>query len=334
MLNTRFMVALGMVIILLIGLGCFFYGLQPILTESVPVEFKIAKSESFRSIGARLSQQSLIRSIGVFKLYSLLVGRAGKFQPGIYEISSEMSVPSIVGKLTVGGANEIRVTIPEGLTVKDIDTLLVETGVFKEAQIKNYAINSLSEKYPFLKQMNSLEGFLFPDTYRFDIDSEPKEVVEIILERFKEKVWERLEDRDNWYDDLILASFLEKEVPEYEDRRLVAGLLLKRLGASVPLQIDSTILYAKCQGRFLSCDKEKLKVVRNDLDQIISPYNTYKRMGWTPTPISNPGVEAVRAAINPEPSPYWYYLSAKDSGETVFSKTLEQHNINRFKYLN
>lgn len=334
MLNTRFMVALGMVIILLIGLGCFFYGLQPILTESVPVEFKIAKSESFRSIGARLSQQSLIRSIGVFKLYSLLVGRAGKFQPGIYEISSEMSVPRIVGKLTVGGANEIRVTIPEGLTVKDIDTLLVETGVFKEAQIKNYAINSLSEKYPFLKQMNSLEGFLFPDTYRFDIDSEPKEVVEIILERFKEKVWERLEDRDNWYDDLILASFLEKEVPEYEDRRLVAGLLLKRLGASVPLQIDSTILYAKCQGRFLSCDKEKLKVVRNDLDQIISPYNTYKRMGWTPTPISNPGVEAVRAAINPEPSPYWYYLSAKDSGETVFSKTLEQHNINRFKYLN
>ena len=334
MLNTRFMVALGVVIILLIGLGCFFYGLQPTLTESAPVEFKIVKSESFRSIGARLSQQSLIRSIGVFKLYSLLVGRAGKFQPGIYEIGSEMSVPRIVGKLTVGGANEIRVTIPEGLTVKDIDTLLVETGVFKEAQIKNYAINSLGERYPFLKQMNSLEGFLFPDTYRFDIDSEPKEVVEIILERFKEKVWEKLEDRDNWYDDLILASFLEKEVPEYEDRRLVAGLLLKRLGASVPLQIDSTILYAKCQGRFLSCDKEKLKVVRNDLDQIISPYNTYKRMGWTPTPISNPGVEAVRAAINPEPSPYWYYLSAKDSGETVFSKTLEQHNINRFKYLN
>jgi len=328
------MVALGVVIILLIGLGCFFYGLQPILTESAPVEFKIVKSESFRSIGARLSQQSLIRSIGVFKLYSLLVGRAGKFQPGIYEISSEMSVPRIVGKLTVGGANEIRVTIPEGLTVKDIDTLLVETGVFKEAQIKNYAINSLSERYPFLKQMNSFEGFLFPDTYRFDIDSEPKEVVEIILERFKEKVWEKLEDRDNWYDDLILASFLEKEVPEYEDRRLVAGLLLKRLGASVPLQIDATVLYAKCQGRFLSCDKEKLRVVRDDLDRITSPYNTYKRMGWTPTPISNPGVEAVRAAINPEPSPYWYYLSAKDSGETVFSKTLEQHNINRFKYLN
>ncbi len=327
------MVFLGMTVVLLIGLGYFFYSLQPTMAEESEMEFKITRGESFREIGARLSQEGLIKSISVFKLYSILTGRATRFRPGLYDLSYKMSVPEIVGMLSAGGANEVRVTVPEGSTVKDVDDILSENEIIEPGRIETYPIDSLSEDFSFLKNMSSLEGFLFPDTYRFEIDSEPEVVVRVMLENFKEKVWGSLKNRDDWYGDLILASYLEREVPEYKDRRIVAGILLKRLGAGIPLQVDATISYVKCGGTFRNCDKSEIKVVKEDLKEVVSPYNTYKRRGWTPTPISNPGEEAVKAAINPKPTPYWYYLSAKESGETIFSETLEEHNLNRYKYL-
>jgi UPF0755 protein len=327
------MAALGIAIVLLIGLGYFFYGLQPTFTESDAVEFKIAKGESFRGIGAHLSQKSLIKSISVFKLYSLLTGKATRFRPGIYDLDYEMSVPEIVGILSAGGANDVRVTIPEGTTLRDIDYILSESGIIEAGGIEAYSVDSLSDDFSFLAGISSLEGFLFPDTYLFEVDSEAETVIRKMLENFEAKIWDDLKDRDEWYGDLILASYLEKEVPEYEDRRIVAGILIKRLGAGVPLQVDATISYVKCGGGFMNCESSELTVVKDDLNEVVSPYNTYKGRGWTPTPISNPGEEAVKAAINPKPTSYWYYLSARDSGETIFSKTLEEHNSNRGKYL-
>lgn len=341
MLDARFMVALGLAIVLLLGLGYFFYSLQPTFAKDTPIEFKISKGESFRSIGARLSQHSLIKSISVFKFYSFLTGRATRFQPGIYELGYGMSVPQIVSHISTGGENEVRVTIPEGSTVKDIDYLLSKAGVLKEGDLENYNIDSLNEKYVFLNHtfnefsvdMSILEGFLFPDTYRFNVDENPEKVVEVMLDNFEEKAWSLLKNRDNWYEDLILASFLEREIPSYEDRRIVAGILTKRNGSGIPLQIDATISYVKCNGAFLGCNKSDLNVVNNDLKTVSSPFNTYMKKGWTPTPISNPGEEAIKASINPKQSPYWYYLSAKDTGETIFSRTLQEHNLNRQRYL-
>ena len=119
-------------------------------------------------------------------------------------------------------------------------------------------------------------------------------------------------------------------MPNFEDRQVVAGILLKRLETGMPFQIDATLSYIKCDGKFLGC--ENIRVLRKDLE-LPSPYNTYERIGWTPTPISNPGEEAIRATLDPERTPYWYYLSAKETGETIFSRTLDEHNENRFKYL-
>lgn len=326
------MAALGIAIVLLIGLGYFFYGLQPTSADSSLAEFKVAKGESFRGIGAHLSQESLIKSISVFKLYSIITGKATRFRPGIYDLSHDMSVPEIVGILSAGGANDVRVTIPEGSTVKDIDDILSEAGIIEAGQIDGYSADSFKEDFSFLADVSSLEGFLFPDTYLLEVGSEADAVIRIMLENFEDKLWGELKERDDWYGDLILASFLEKEVPDYEDRRIVAGILLKRLGAGVPLQVDATIAYVKCGGGFINCDRSDLTVSKDDLSRVVSPYNTYKGRGWTPTPISNPGEEAVKAAINPKPTSYWYYLSSRD-GETVFSRSLDEHNINRQKYL-
>lgn len=329
-LDFRVIMALGVVLILIIGVAYFFYGLQPSSNIDAPREFKIAKGDGFRSIGAHLSRESFIKSISVFKLYAFITGRAQKFQPGIYEISSAMSLPQIMDVLTVGKRSDIFVTIPEGSTLKDIDAILSAAGVLSENSITNYSPEQLKADYPFLGQMHSLEGFLFPDSYYFEVGSSPQTIVRKMLDNFSKKAWPLLSDSKNWYDTLMLASYLEREVPEFQDRRIVAGILLKRISMKMPLQVDATISYAKCSGKLRGCDE--IRVKRSDLT-FSSPFNTYERLGWTPTPISNPGESAIKAALTPLQSQYLYYLSASSTRETYFSKTLEEHNIKRIKYL-
>ncbi|MCP6719918.1 MAG: endolytic transglycosylase MltG [Patescibacteria group bacterium] len=317
----------------------FFYGLQPNVSEEVvdgaaqniePTIFKISKGEGLKEISARLSSQSLIKSITVFKLYSLLTGKAQKFQPGIHELRETMSVPQVVNLLTTRGKNEVTVTIPEGTTFKDIDGILRAAGVIEKGALINYSFDELADNYPFLAQVTSLEGFIFPDTYRFEVDSGIDRVVERFLDNFKIKAWSLLQTEKNWYDFLILASFLEREVPDFNDRQVVAGILLKRLRLGIPLQVDATVSYFRCGGELKECSQAV--VTRKDLT-LSSPYNTYQRLGWTPTPIANPGQSAISAALNSQASPYLYYLSAKETKETIFSRTLEEHNRNRVRYL-
>ncbi len=308
----------------------FFYGLQPNVSRAEPEELKIEKGEGIREIGARLSQRSLIKSVSVFKFYSLMSGKAQKFQPGVYDLKASMSVPQIVNVLTRGEVKQVRVIVTEGMTLKDVDTLLADAGVIKEGTLTAVEPADLAADFLFLPGVSLLEGFLFPDTYNFRVDSSAEEIAERFLINFRDKVWPLLEGAPAWYDRLILASFLEREVPGFPDRQIVAGILLKRLEVKMPLQVDATITYAKCDGKVRSCPSPLIR--QSDLT-IVSPYNTYQRLGLTPTPIANPGQTAIRAALSPVQSPYWYYLSALETKETIFSETLDEHNFNRVKYL-
>ncbi len=325
------LVGLGVVLFFVVIAGYFFYGLQPAGADGAEREFAIEKGESFKAIGARLSQESFIRSIAVFKFYALFSGRAQKIQPGIYKLSNTMSVPEILGLMTSAKRGDVLITVPEGTTLRDIASALVSAGVIeKKEDFVNFPAQSLKADYPFLTRVSSLEGFLFPETYYFEKDSSPEEVARRMLDAFVKRAWPLLSSSRDWHERLILASYLEREVPEYENRLLVAGLLLRRMNLGIPLQVDATLSYAKCGGELKGC--ERIRVLREDVD-IVSPYNTYKYKGWTPTPIANPGEAAIRAALSPKSSPYLYYLSSPETGETYFSKTLEEHNAKRRKYL-
>jgi UPF0755 protein len=330
LLNLRFIITLTVVMFLIITIAYFFWGLGPEAQDNGEALFKVSKGDGLKEISARLSQERLIKSISVFKLYSLISGSAQKFQPGVHTLSTTMSVPQIVGQLTAFGQNEVTVTIPEGSTLKEIDTMLSASGVIEKGAVAGFFLERLEQDYEFLAGVNSLEGFLFPDTYRFEVNSGPEASIRRLLDNFEEKAWPLLKVENNWYDFLILASYLEREVPDFNDRRVVAGILLKRLSIGMPLQVDATISYLKCGGEIRGCDK--LIVTKDDLT-LPSPYNTYARLGWTPTPISNPGESAISAATRPEASPYLYYLSARETKETIFSRTLDEHNENRAKYL-
>ena len=315
----------------------FYYinGLKPAGSD-ISFELKIGKGEGLKEVAAALSRARIIRSITVFKLYTVFTGKAQSLKSGIYQLNGRLSVPEITNLLIKGLNQEVSVIITEGLTLREIDRVLSSANIIFGGSLVdfNFKNSEFIKNYPFLGEagegIDTLEGFLYPDTYRFKIDSSIEEAVKKFFDNFQNKVWPLISQKDNWYQILILASLLEKEIPTFDDQQLVAGIINKRVKVGMPIQVDATVLYAKCQGDFYSCTQRKLS--KNDLKQD-SPYNTYLKLGLPPTPIVNASQAAVRAALNPKTSNYWFYLSDPQTKKTIFSKTLEEQNINRQKYL-
>jgi UPF0755 protein len=218
------------------------------------------------------------------------------------------------------------ITVPEGYSAKQIDRLLVTTGIVREeGSIADFDISRFKDNYWFLKDAQGVEGFLFPDTYEFYLDSTSEVVVQKFLDNFEAKTKTLFMTREGAYDRIILASLVEKEVPDQDDdRRLVAGLLIERMKEGMRLQVDATLCYAREKS---TCD------VRPEDKQIDSPYNTYLNAGLPPGPISNPGISAIRAALSPISSTYRYYISDPRTKKTIFARTLDEHNQNIVKYL-
>ena len=171
------------------------------------------------------------------------------------------------------------------------------------------------DKKEFLEKTAGLEGYLFPDTYLFLPGAETEQIIGTMRDNFQKKAG------DVGQDTVIMASLIEKEVPDSDDRKIVSGILWKRLEIGMPLQVDAVFPYIT--GR--------QKVLSDDL-KIDSLYNTYFYKGLPPGPISNPGLDAIEAARNPKESPYLYYLSGRD-GKTHFAKTFAEHLKNKEKYL-
>lgn len=338
-LSVRLLIILGAILVLIFVVAYFFYSLQPtdvenrgseqIVEATKTFQFKIEKGEGVKGIASRLSQKNLIRSITAFKFYTIISGTAHRFQPGVYNVTNSMSIPEIVSTLTEKGKNETTIVIPEGSTIRDIEEIAIKSGILSPSSTLPKDPKLFEKEFPFLEKKISLEGFLFPDTYRIPLDATGEEIIRRLLETFDRKVWPVLKEKDDWYDRLILSSILEREVITLEDRQIVAGIFLKRISIRMPIQADATISYAKCDGKYRGCDV--ISLVRGDIS-LPSLYNTYQRLGFPPTPIANPGQTAIKAAIEPQTTQYLYYLSAK-TGETMFSKTLDEHNIKKAKYL-
>ncbi|MEK7574191.1 MAG: endolytic transglycosylase MltG [Patescibacteria group bacterium] len=309
----------------------FYYNLKPVKSD-LNFQFKIERGQGLKEIAATLSQNEVIRSIAIFKLYALFTGKAQHLKPGVYQLNGRLSVPEIINLFVKGPGQDATITILEGTTVKEIDRILSSAGVITSGSLANFDFKNseLTNSYPYLEEVDNLEGLLYPDTYRFKIASSVEEATEKFLNNFQEKIWPLISQKNNWYEVLILASILEKEVPTFRDQQLIAGVFNKRISSGMPIQADATIIYAKCQGNFRSCPERQ--ITRNDL-KIDSPYNSYQKLGWPPTPIANASQTTVKAALSPISSNYWYYLSAYQTKKTIFSKTLEEHNENRQQYL-
>ena len=321
------------IIILAVFISYWVYFLSPISRESaLSKEILIDKGIGFSGVADFLEKEKFIRSAFAFKVYSLVSGSAHLVKPGYYNLSGDEGAVSILEKL-IRGPEDITIKIIEGATLGDIDLQLFATNVTPLGAIKNFPISVLKNAYPFLKKVKSLEGFLFPDTYKFALHSDAELVIRKMLDNFSFKGGSAFGGKAQIdYDKLIIASLIEKEAPDNQrDRELISGIIARRLRIGMGLQIDATVIYAKCRGILITCQNSKL--TRDDFS-IASLYNTYTHRGLPPTPIGNPGLESIVAAKNPLKSDYLYYLTDPRTGKTIFNKTFEEHDTQRAKYIN
>ena len=322
---------IGVLIILAIGVflwqGIYLPRSELALLRGLPKDsrfsqgepFFIDRGQSLFQIAEDLEKEGLIKNKFFFDFYIFIKGVQRKLQAGEYFLSPSESIARIAGKIISGDIAKVVVTIPEGFTVKQIE-------------------EKLNLKLPG----ENLEGFLFPDTYYLPVDVTPEKVVEIMTTNFDKKMApfkEEIEGQGKTiFEIVIMASLLEKEVKTFEDKELVSGILWKRLENGMPLQVDATITYIKkttnLEGPRSFSEKGEAYGSRISIEEtkINSLFNTYKYLGLPPGPICNPGTDSIKAAIYPKNSDYWYYLSTPE-GKTIFSKTLEEHNIVKEKYL-
>jgi len=323
---------------LLLVFCCFFFWKGIYLPKDFEIseffEFEIKKGEGVFTVSERLEKQGLIKDKLFFQIFLVLKGKTASLQPGIYYLSPSMNVPYISQKLCQGGILDFKITIPEGYIINQIERKINEVlneKYYKALNIREEKVLNYKKDFPFLENVPDdfdLEGFLFPDTYSFNLNVKEKELIEIFLANFGKKLnselKQEIEKKERTiFEIIIMASLLEKEVRTIEDKKIVSGILWKRLENNFPLQVDATITYLT--------GKKTTKITKQETE-IDSPYNTYKYLGLPYGPICNPGIESIEAAVYPKESNFWFYLSTLE-GETIFSRTLEEHNIAKAKYL-
>ena len=295
--------------------------------------FEVREGEGVFQIAKNLKKQGFIRAEFPFYFYLFLTNKWRDLKSGVYQFSSDETFLSIAQKIIQGDTHTIKITIPEGYNLAQIDARLSEAGLIEKGEIidfdiENFQFSILNFQSNPNFQFSNLEGFLFPDTYYFSPSAGVEKIVKIFLDNFDKKLTAEMRqeiERQNKtiFEIITMASLIEKEVKTIEDKKIVAGILWKRLKNNIPLQVDATITYITGR-RTTKISKEETK--------IDSPYNTYRYKGLPKGPICNPGLDSILAAIYPKDSEYWYYLSTP-KGETIFSETLEDHIRAKKKYL-
>lgn len=278
--------------------------------------FVINKYTGVREIANQLKQQGLINDPIVFFLLVKQQGLAQKIQAGSFELSPSQSAQEIAQTLTVGRAEEIKVTIPDGKRAEEVAAILAQ-------KLPKYNDS-------WVETLKANEGYLFPETYYFDKDTTIETVMTEFVNTFKDRM-AQVQNHTNLSPAqlVILASLLEHESRLAQDRPLVSSVLQNRLKLGMPLQLDSTIQYLLGYS-----DTEKTWWRRNftyDDLKIDSPYNTYVVAGLPPTPICSPSLDFLQAAANPANTDYLYFMADKN-GDIHYAKTFAQHNANITKY--
>ncbi len=339
-----------LIIILIIFLSSFFVyqGIfLPVDSNSTKqITFLVKKGEGAKEISIDLEKQNLIKSTLFFRSYILIRGETGELKAGKYELSLSMNIPEIIDKMVRGDIIKNKITIIEGWNLRDIGWYFENKGMFMAEELFELAgfplidysktttlpePKDFSGEFDFLEDKPKnlgLEGYLFPDTYEIFPEEGIEDIVKRMLDNFGEKLTPELKKEiasqgKSIFEIVIIASLIEREAKTFEDKKNVSGILWKRLKYGIPLQVDATINYI--------IGKKTTEISKSDI-KIDSPYNTYKYKGLPLGSICSPGMESIVAAIYPQENQYLYYLSTPE-GKMIFSKTLEEHNIAKVKYL-
>lgn len=323
--------------------------------EDRTVTITVYENDTIDDITQKLQTNELIQYPGLFKLYAKFAVDDGDIKPGIWDLNTKYDYHALVKMMSPSSSRDVvKVMIPEGYSCRQIFALLEENKVCTVQDIESYAASGELNDYWFLDGVARgdrycLEGFLFPDTYEFYENDSPRSVLNKMLSnfdtRFDEDMRGRIQTLNTHLADLMrrdgktqdyidshlftvrdvvnVASMIEKETSSAEEGYTIASVIYNRLfywhGNPAYLNIDATIIYAL---------NGKTDLTAEDL-RVDSPYNTYTNVGLTPGPISNPGLNSLRAALEPAETNYYYYVLDPTAGSHVFSTTQEEHEANR-----
>jgi len=285
-------------------------------TFNKDIIIEIEEGATLKEVSQLLKDEKIIQSRSIFSTLLIIQGKDDNIVAGDYQFDYSHSIFEVSKRITTGdyGIELSRITLTEGLTLRQM-------------------ANMLADQYPkfdkelFLVLTQGKEGYLFPETYFFPENIEAREVIEVLKNTFIAKMEEiKSEISSSPYtleEIVIMASIVEKEATK-ESREDVANILWNRLDIDMALQVDAPFVYERNKGTF------DLSIA--DLEED-SPYNTYTNRGLIPTPISNPGIDSILAAANPEPTNYLFFLTGHD-GEMYYAETFEGHKENKRLYLN
>jgi len=308
------------------------YWVTPGTNKDNAVTINIPEGSNLKEVAKELKKQNVITSKTLFKMKAKSMGLDTKVQSGIFRVNLPQNLESVL-KIVTTPPTENKVTIPEGYKISQIDDLLTEKGLILEGEfiecVQNCQIDHSVLKYISSQNVRNLEGFLFPDTYFISQDSFTSlDLILKMLNNFEAKLptnYQELASNlplTDLYSVINMASIIEREVLSQKDKQLVSGILWKRYRSNWSIDADAALLYLKKDN----------KITTKDLKSE-SPYNIRRFKGLPPTPISNPSLSSIEAALNPIESDFWFYITTLDTGEVIYAETLDQHNANVNKYL-
>ncbi|MBF0498289.1 MAG: endolytic transglycosylase MltG [Deltaproteobacteria bacterium] len=295
------------------------FSISPKAKEGQSKILLIKKGTGITGLAGQLTDEGLIGSRNLFVVLVGLTGQRGKIKAGEYELSPTMSPWQILEILVLGKVFIHRVTIPEGFTSKQIGLRLAQEGLISDKVFMS-KVNDAAYAASLGMPGPTLEGYLFPDTYNLTRSLDEDDIIKLMTDRFK-KAFARYQARTppvnlTLRQAVILASIIEKETGQSEEKPRVASVFTNRLARDMPLQSDPTVIYGlndydgRLTKRQLTAD---------------TPYNTYTRKGLPPTPIANPGQSSLEAVFFPAKGKDLYFVS-KNDGTHYFSRTLQEHN--------
>jgi UPF0755 protein len=310
---------LTLLLLILLAAGAAWYIVYTPFGPSSETFVDIPPGTGATGVATLLRKNGIIRSRYAFALLRLT--HDGTFKAGEYRFDHPAPPAEVYARLVQGDVYTQSLTIPEGYNIFDIAASVETAGFgkrddFLAAERKHTEL--IADLLPPNTHPESLEGYLFPDTYRFSRHATPLQILTTMVHRFRQETTQLGIGKADMAQTVIMASLIEKEVGQDTERPLVAGVFVNRLAKSMPLATDPTVIYAA-----LLNDRWRGTIYASDL-QSPSPYNTYKHTGLPPGPIANPGLAALRAAMHPAKTDYLYFVSDA-AGHTRFSVSLKEH---------
>ena len=311
-------------VVLTVGYFSYQFLAQGPSTDTTEVLFDVLPGQSMIAVAQGLQEKQLIKNSWLFLKWSRFKGMNSKLKKGEYALNRSMTPTEVLNVITSGKSVARNLTIPEGKNIFEIAEIVEKSGYGTKDDFIKLVTDKAFIQQELNENLDSLEGYLFPDTYKVTKFDTQKEIVQQMTSHFL-KVWTELQpelQKLNWprHKLMTLASIIEKETGHPQDRSLVSSVFHNRLKMNMKLQTDPTVLY----GKAVLTGSMPTNITKLDL---ITPnrYNTYTIPALPPGPISNPGKEALMATINPAPTKYLYFVSRND-GTTAFSESLAQHN--------